>query len=484
MSAFFGSPARASFLVGSSDKDLKDTGLLSQDRKGVQSTMDKQSTPEAKSPAKRRGWTGSPFRKRAQNQSSVEGGTLQRLVEGDDVATSSEGVVDENSGDPSVQERSSLDGGSMDQRSLAMSMEFFDAEEALESASDISTQPDDSLGLRERLQQEIRTRVLAQEALAALQAERNELLRRLEQSQTVQGAAENPTEGATGSLSEGTVETPLGDEIDNPSEAAVISSQGDIRKATEDSEGAADKQAEGLDKPAEGAHILLERTDLEGAEVVEDAKKAGESGDGDCEMGGGSAGPEVPTDQNADPPESSSELGMLDGGSATNPGTEAGVNGEGGQVPPEAQAGPSGAPKAGFASSLSEGKDSALAEGGLREALAKKDSEIARLKEKLVYWDRVNEEYRVQREEAKEKKREARRRYQRRRAWTIGLLGGTVGLCILGGAVYGAYQYWDGDTPFFAAAESDEKSSAAAPSSSDVVLEESGSSRVAVNKQS
>lgn len=131
MSAFIGSPARASFLVGRSDKDLTDTPLF-QGSTPVQSAMDKTSTPGAKSPAKRGGWAGSLLKRRGQNQSSVEGGTLRRLVEGGDVATSSEGVVDGNSEDQSVQERSSLDGGSMDQRSLAMSMEFFDAEEALE----------------------------------------------------------------------------------------------------------------------------------------------------------------------------------------------------------------------------------------------------------------------------------------------------------------------------------------------------------------
>lgn len=54
-------------------------------------------------------------------------------------------------------------------------------------------------------------------------------------------------------------------------------------------------------------------------------------------------------------------------------------------------------------------------------------------------------------------------------------------MCIIGGAVYGAYRYRDGDFPFFAAGS--DKESSATPSSSDVVLEEGGSSRVAANGQ-
>lgn len=41
-----------------------------------------------------------------------------------------------------------------------------------------------------------------------------------------------------------------------------------------------------------------------------------------------------------------------------------------------------------------------------------------------------------------EKKREERRRLRRRRSWTLGLLGASVGLCMIGGAAYGAYRYW------------------------------------------
>lgn len=76
-----------------------------------------------------------------------------------------------------------------------------------------------------------------------------------------------------------------------------------------------------------------------------------------------------------------------------------------------------------------------------------------------------------------EKKREARRRAQRQRAWTAGLLGGAAALCIVGGAVYGAYWYWEGDWPFLGAGSA-EKSSTSDASLSVVGQGEGGSSRV------
>lgn len=272
------------------------------------------------------------------------------------------------------------------------------------AASDISTQPDDSLGLRERLQQEIRTRILAQEALAALQAERNELLRRLEQSQRGKGAADTHHEGAITDRPEGPADTPSEGLADNPSEAAASSSLEDVREAAEESKGVADKKAEGGEKRAEGAHTPPEMMDCNRAEATEADRDAGESRDTIRDTGAGSSGPKLESNQNGDLGKSPNELGTLKGSPESMTGTEAAVNGEGGQVPPDAQAGPSRGPKAEFGAVITEGKDSVVAEGGLKEALAKKDSEIARLKEKLVYWDRVNEEYRIQREEAKGKR--------------------------------------------------------------------------------
>lgn len=140
MSSFLGSTASVSILVDTSQSGQAPLGhaqLYANTPRDLLD-MDQQSSPRiagAKSP--RRYGKGAPSQNRARKVPIADSAlreTAADLKGGDFAQTSARqsDQADDLDSRPGPQERSSLDGGSLDQRSLAMSTEFFDAEEALE----------------------------------------------------------------------------------------------------------------------------------------------------------------------------------------------------------------------------------------------------------------------------------------------------------------------------------------------------------------
>jgi hypothetical protein len=140
MSSFLGSPASVSILVDTPQSGQAPLGhaQLYANTPCDLLDMDQQSSPRiagAKSP--RRYGKGVPFQNRARKVPIADSALQETAADlkGGHVTQSSarqSDQADDIDSRPGPHERSSLDGGSLDQRSLAMSTEFFDAEEALE----------------------------------------------------------------------------------------------------------------------------------------------------------------------------------------------------------------------------------------------------------------------------------------------------------------------------------------------------------------
>lgn len=216
-------------------------------------------------------------------------------------------------------------------------------------------------------------RLQAQEALAALQAERNELLERLNNVrrkeacttiESVKGETQSPD--ATG-LSSGV-------EVD-ASETAVqgVGSKFGVKPPgmmSRDADGAGEIESESVAKQGGAIAEPSASVDLRNLEEALDESREGV---------GNTAGADGVASVEGGPALASAEVGTA----------RATLDNSGGEEAELTQ------------TAVRGGTEGAGSDLELRKALGRKDSEIAKLRVKLDYWEQVNEEYRVQREEAK-----------------------------------------------------------------------------------
>jgi hypothetical protein len=220
-------------------------------------------------------------------------------------------------------------------------------------------------------------RLQAQEAVAVLQAERNELLERLNDARRKEAVAtdesyieETQSPDATG-LSSGV-------DVD----ASVVQGVADLgSKDGVKPPGTTSRDTEGT------AEIERESVVKQGGAVKEDAEPSASVDSQNLEEALDESRESVENTASAD------GVASAEGGPAL-------ASAELGNA--HASLGNSGGEEAELTqTAVRGGVEGAGSDLELRKALGRKDSEIAKLRVKLDYWEQVNEEYRVQREEAK-----------------------------------------------------------------------------------
>jgi hypothetical protein len=219
-------------------------------------------------------------------------------------------------------------------------------------------------------------RLQAQEALAALQAEWNELLERLNDIRRKEGAASDATSESYIEETQSPDATGLGSGVEvDASETAVqgVGSKDGVKPPgmmSRDAEGAGEIESEPVAKqggPVAEPSASVDTQTME--EALDKSREGVESTVGADGVASAEGGPAL----------ASAEVGT----------SRASLGSSGSEEAELMQTGERG------------GVEGVGLDSELLEALGRKDWEIAKLRVKLDYWEQVNEEYRVQREEAK-----------------------------------------------------------------------------------